>query len=146
MVDVLKGVAKVEEAATYLEDEGLYVLGCEKSVGNSVAVINSKRMENLIKQAREFAGVVIIDAPPAGIIADAAYYYEYVDGVLMVIRQDWANQSRILDAVQDFPGQGEKILGCAMNMVKTGFASYGYGYSSYGYGYRYGKYNQYKGK
>ena len=72
--------------------------------------------------------------------------YEYVDGVLLVVRQDWANQSRILDAVQDFPGQGEKLLGCVMNMVKTGFTSYGYGYSSYGYGYSYGKYYQYKGK
>ena len=146
MIDVLKGAAKVEEAAAYLQEEGLYVLGCEKPLRNSVSVINSKRMEHLIEQARAFADVIIIDAPPAGILADAAHYYEYVDGVLMVIRQDWANQSRILDAVQDFPGQGDKLLGCVMNMVKTGFASYGYGYSSYGYGYRYGKYNQYKGK
>lgn len=146
MMDVLKGDAKVDEAAVYLENEGIYILGCGKAVSNPVAVINSRRMENLIEQARGFADVVVLDTPPAGILADAAHYYDYVDGVLMVIRQDWANQSRILDTVQDFPGQGEKLLGCAMNMVKTGFASYGYGYSSYGYGYRYGKYNQYKGK
>lgn len=144
MVDVLKGMAKVEEAAVYLQEEGLYVLGCERPVSNSIAVINSKRMKNLLEEARAFADVLIIDTPPVGILADAAHYYEYADGVLMVIRQDWANQSRILDAVQDFPGQGKKIIGCTMNMVKTGFASYGY--SSYGYGYRYGKYNQYKGK
>ena len=146
MIDVLKESARLEEAAVYLQDEGLYVLGSDRPVRNSVTVINSRRMEHLIEQARAFADVIIIDAPPAGILADAAHYYEYVDGVLMVIRQDWANQSRILDAVQDFPGQGEKLLGCVMNVVKTGFASYGYGYSSYGYGYRYGKYNQYKGK
>lgn len=146
MVSVLKGTAKLEEAAVYLKEEGVYVLGCDKPVKNAIAVINSKRMELLVKKARAFADVVIIDVPPAGILADAAHFYEYTDGVLMVIRQDWAQQSRILDAVQDFPGQGEKLLGCTMNMVKTGFASYGYGYSSYGYGYRYGKYNQYKGK
>ena len=145
-MDVLKGEAKVDEAAVYLENEGLYVLGCEKPMSNPVSVISSKRMKNLVEQARRIADVVIMDTPPAGILADAANYYDYADSVLMVIRQDWANQSRILDAVQDFPGQGEKVLGCAMNMVKTGFASYGYGYSSYGYGYRYGKYNQYKGK
>ncbi len=146
MVDVLKGSIKLEEAVTYLKDEGLYILGSEKPLRNSVAVINSKRMEHLIEQARTFADVIIIDVPPAGILADAAHFYEYVDSVLMVIRQDWAKQGRILDTVQDFPGQGDKLLGCVMNMVKTGFASYGYGYSSYGYGYRYGKYNQYKGK
>ena len=101
-------------------------------------------MGKLIEQARNFADVIIIDAPPAGILADAMHYYEYVDSVLMVIRQDWANQSKILDTVQDFPGKGEKLLGCVLNMMKTGFASYGYGYSSYGY--HYGKYNQYKGR
>lgn len=146
IASVLKKESGVSEAAVYLEDEGIYVLRGEKPVANPVAVINSRRMKSLVEQARAFADVVIIDAPPAGILADAAHYYEYVDGVLMVIRQDWANQSRILDAVQDFPGQGEKLLGCVMNMVKTGFASYGYGYSSYGYGYSYGKYYQYKGK
>ena len=146
IVNVLKGDAELSEAAVYLKDEGIYVLRGNKPISNPIEMINSGRMENLIKQAREFADVVIIDAPPAGILADAAHYYEYADGVVMVIRQDWANQSKILDAVQEFPGQGEKLIGCVLNMVKTGFASYGYGYSSYGYGYRYGNYYQYKGK
>lgn len=145
MIDVLKRESRVSDAVIYLEDEGLYILGCDKMIPNPLEMISSRRMENLISQARAFADIVIIDAPPAGILADAAHYYDYVDSVLMVIRQDWANQSRILDAVQELPGQGEKLIGCVMNMVKTGFASYGYGYSSYGYGYRYGKYNQYKG-
>lgn len=140
MENVLSAEAEVSEAAVYLEDEGIYVLGAKKSFPNPIEVINLGRVEDMVKQARDFADVIIIDAPPVGILADAAHYYEYVDGVLMVIRQDWANQSRILDAVQDFPGQGEKLLGCVMNMAKTGFASYGY--SSYGYG----KYYQYKGK
>lgn len=145
MVEVLKGEAKVAEAAVYLAEEGIYVLGCDRKVLNPTAVIGSKQMEKLLVQARKFASVVIIDAPPVGILADAANYYDNVDGVIMVIRQDWAKQSRIMDAVQDFPGQGEKIMGCVMNKMKTGFVSYGYGYSSYGYGYRYGysygKYN-----
>ena len=146
MNSVLNGTATLEEAVTYLKDEGLYILKGDKKISNPVELIHSNRMKELIRQARDFADVVIIVAPPSGILADAAHFYEHVDGVLMVIRQDWANQNRILDAVQELPGQGEKLLGCVMNMVKTGFASYGYGYSSYGYGYRYGKYNQYKGK
>lgn len=146
ITSVLKKESQVSDAVVYLKDEGIHVLRGETTVSNPIEVINSRRMEELMEQARDFADVVIIDAPPAGILADASHYYEYADGVLMVVRQDWANQSRILDAVQDFPGQGEKILGCVMNIVKTGFASYGYGYSSYGYGYRYGKYYHYKGK
>lgn len=146
IVNVLRNEFSVSEAAVRLGDTGIYILKGGKPVSNPTAVINSRGMKHLIEQARAFADVVIIDAPPAGILADAAHYYEHADSVLMVIRQDWAHQSRILDAVQDFPGQGEKLLGCVINMAKTGFASYGYGYSSYGYGYRYGKYYQHKGK
>ena len=146
IIDVLEGKADLAEVAIYLEDEGVYVLGCDTALSNPLEHIHSSKMENLISQAREFADIVIIDAPPSGILVDAAHYYEYVDGVLMIIRQDWANQSRIIDAVQDLPGQGEKMIGCVMNRMKTGLASYGYGYSSYGYGYYYGKYNQDKGQ
>lgn len=146
IIDVLEGKADLAEVAIYLEDEGMYVLGCDTAISNPIELIHSSKMENLISQAREFADIVIIDAPPSGILADAAHYYEYVDGVLMIIRQDWANQSRILDAVLELPGQGEKLIGCVMNRMKSGLASYGYGYSSYGYGYHYGKYNQDKGQ
>ena len=144
MMDVLNDKAEISEAVRYLEEEGLYILSPEKVISNPIAVINSGNMENLIEQARAFADVVILDTPPAGLMADAAHYCEYADGVLLVVRQDWAKQSRIMDTVQDLPGRGEKLIGCTMNKVKTGFASYGYGYSSYGYGYgyRYGKYNQ----
>lgn len=143
---ILSGEAKVSEAITYLEDEGIFVLRGGNPIANPIEVINSGKVEDMIKQARAFADVVIIDAPPVGMLADAAYYYEYVDGVVLIIRQDWATQSKVMDAVQEFPGQGEKLIGCIMNRVKTGVTSYGYGYSSYGYGYRYGKYYQYKGK
>lgn len=142
---VLKKEITVSEAAVYLKDEGIYVLKGENPILNPLDVISSIRMKSLIEQAREFADVIIIDAPPVGILADAAHYYEFVDSILMIVRQDWADKNKIIDAVQMFPGHGDKLLGCVLNMVKTGFASYGYGYSSYGYGYRYGKYYQYKG-
>ena len=77
------------------------------------------------------------------ILADAGSYCEYADGVLMVVKQDWASESKVMDAVLDLPECGDKVIGCVLNMVKTGFASYGYGYSSYGYGY--GKYGRYQG-
>ena len=136
MMDVIQKEAEVKDAAVYLKQEGIYVLGCDGPVENSVSVIDSKAMEDLMLQARDFADVVIVDTSPSGLLVDAAHYYGYADAVLMVIRQDWSNRNRVMDAVQELPEHGEKLIGCVLNMVRTGFASYGYGYSSYGYGYR----------
>lgn len=146
LANVFEGSATLEEATQYLEDEGLYVLGCSNPMPNALTLINSKHMVKIIEEARRFAEIVILDSPPCGILADAGYYYDYVDGVLLVLRQDWVKASSVMDAVQGLPGQGEKLIGCVMNMVKTGFTSYGYGYSSYGYGYSYDKYTHYKRK
>jgi capsular exopolysaccharide synthesis family protein len=61
MNSVLNGTATLEEAAAFLKDEGLYVLKGDKKISNPVELIHSNRMKELIRQAREFADVVIID-------------------------------------------------------------------------------------
>ena len=144
MRDVLNEVVTLEEAAQYLEEFSLYFLGSRRKIQNPVAVIQSRKMKKLIVQARDFADVVIIDTPPCGMLADAGGYCEYADSVLMVVRQDWTNKNKVMDAVLDLPGRGDKLIGCVLNRVKTGFAYYGYGYHAYGYGY--GKYGRYKGR
>lgn len=141
--DVLLGHAALEDAIQYVDEFSLFYLGLgtRAKARNSVAVIQSKLMQQLISQAREIADFVIIDTPPCGMFADASGYCEYSDSILMVVRQDWISTSKVMDAVLDLPGGGDKLIGSVLNMVKTGFSGYGYGYSSYGY--RYTKYNRY---
>lgn len=144
MQDVLQGKASLEDAAHYADEFSIFCLGNRSRAQNSVAVIQSNSLQELISQAREFADIVIIDTPPCGMLADAGAYCEYADAVLMVVRQDWIGKSKVMDAVLDLPGHGDKLIGCVLNMAKTGFTGYGYGYSSYGYGYaKYSHYNQY---
>ena len=142
IIDVLNGVVTFKDAVQYLDEFSIFYLGNRTNFQNSLTVIQSKAMKQMIEKAREFADIVIIDTPPCGMLADAGSYCEYADGILMVVRQDWISASKVMDAVLDLPEQGEKMLGCVLNMVKTGFTGYGYGYSSYGYGYA--KYNHYR--
>lgn len=74
-------------------------------------------------------------------LADASCFIEYADAVLYVVRQDWADGRKIMNAVEELPEHGEKIIGCVLNRVGTGFANYG----AYGYGH-YRRYNQYKSR
>lgn len=143
--DVLHGLATLEDAIQYVDEFSLYYLGLgtRKKARNSVAVIQSNLMQQLVSQARELADIVIIDTPPCGMFADASGYCEYADSMLMVVRQDWIGASKVMDAVLDLPGGGDKLIGSVLNMAKTGFTGYGYGYSYSSYGYRYTKYNRY---
>ena len=63
------------------------------------------------------------------------------DGTLVVIRQDSASRSRIIDGIQRLTRRGTPILGGVLNGVQGKHYGYGYGYGRYGYGkYGYGKY------
>lgn len=142
--DVLQGHVALEDVVQYMDRFSLYYLGNNSRSQNSVALIQSSQMKQLIAKAREIADVVIIDTPPCGMFADAGCYYEYVDAMLMVVKQDWVSARKVMDAVLDLPGRGDKLIGCVLNMAKTGFTGYGYGYNSYGYGYnKYNRYGQY---
>jgi capsular exopolysaccharide synthesis family protein len=144
MNDVLFGQVSFAEAVQYVDEFSIYCLTCEKQSENSIALIQSKAMRQLVAKAREFADIVIIDTPPCGMLADAGSYSEYADSILMVVRQDWVSENKVMDAVLDLPGCGDKLIGCVLNMAKTGLTGYKYGYSSYGYGYsKYNRYRQY---
>lgn len=143
--DVLKGQASLEDALCYLEEEKVMFLGSNQEITNPDKVIGSEAMSKLMRKLRGWAEIIILDAPPCGMMADASMYWKHVDSVLYVVRQDWAQTNRIVDSIQELPENGEKLAGCVLNRMKTGFASYGYGhYGRYGYGrYGYGRYGKY---
>jgi Mrp family chromosome partitioning ATPase len=59
----------------------------------------------------------------------------------MVVRQDYASRSKIMDGAQTLSEGQLPILGCVLNgMRQTVGSGYGYGYEyGYGYGYGYGE-------
>jgi Mrp family chromosome partitioning ATPase len=77
---------------------------------------------------------VIVDTPPASMMADAAALCRHADKVVYVIREDFATKHQIRSGIQTISSQA-KLCGFVMNMTTTeSSSSYGYGYG-YGYGY-----------
>lgn len=138
--NLLKGEADLEDTVISL-DENLLFMGNDKPLENPTKMLQSTEMKELIEALKENTDLVIIDTPPCGMLADASYYTEYADAVLYVVRQDWADGRKILNAVEELPDHGEKIIGCVLNRVRTGFVNYG----AYGYGH-YRRYNQYRSR
>lgn len=61
----------------------------------------SERMGALIAEACEYADVVLVDAPPLGVVGDASSIASKVDGVVVVMRIAQTSRKSI-DAVQGF--------------------------------------------
>ncbi|MEM7556915.1 MAG: polysaccharide biosynthesis tyrosine autokinase [Cyanobacteria bacterium P01_A01_bin.84] len=84
---------------------------------NPVALLDSKRMENLVDTLVNQYDFVIFDTPALAGTADASVLNKLVDGTLLVVRPgvvDWSNAK----AAKDFLTQSEQnVLGMVVNGV-----------------------------
>ncbi len=90
----------------------------------------SDRVGKLIAEARTYADIVLIDAPPLGVVGDAASMASRVDGIVIVVRLS-QTAKKSLDDINDFI---ESVPGNVLGMVVTSSdaSGSGYAYSSYG--------------
>lgn len=119
----------------------LVLLSGDMTYDQPQALLDSPRMKQVIELLRERMDYIIIDAPPAGILSDAATMAKYTDAVLYVVRQDLAATTQILSSIQSLSSSGANLVGCVLNKTQVGTTRTGYGSkygNSYGYGYNYG--------
>lgn len=103
---------------------------------NPAELLNSPMMRDLLKALEFKYDYIICDAPPVGVVTDAAVLSKYCDGVLLVVRQKYSTKEQIHQAKQNLDKVQAKILGAVFsryNMAEDidGMSRYGYGY---GYG------------
>ena len=109
---------------------------------NPAELIGSDAMGDLLNVAANHYDYIICDAPPVGIITDAAALSPLCDGVLYVIRQNGANKNQVKDALKNLQAVNAKILGAVMTqyVIPQGSAKrYRYRNYAYKYGYFYGQ-------
>lgn len=101
-----------------------------------IKYISSHRMQEAIDELVDYYDYVIIDTPPAAMMADASVVAAFMDAVLYVIRQDYAKVKYITEGIGLLADSDAHVLGCVLNCAENGFGGYGYGkYGKYGYGY-----------
>ena len=120
------------------------------SGGSSAApfsILRSKKIKNIFEKLRDMADYVIVDTPPSGMLSDAESFIRYSDGVIYVIKADYASRSQIIDNIQSLSENRAEMIGYVIGGVRQTGGNYGYGYGSkYGYGYNYKSYGYNYGK
>lgn len=123
------------------ERENLFFMGGKNCYSSSTERLQSGYLPKLLKACRSNVDIVIIDTPPAGLIADAQIFGQYADGVLFVARQNHIEAENINEILDDFYDNHIDIFGVVLNSVQTFSNVFGTTIGSH-YG-KYGKYGKY---
>lgn len=134
LTDVLIGKAGLNDVLQRWGRTQLYVLPAGRTPPNPSELLGSAEMEAVIRTLNEHFDYVIIDAPPALAVTDAAVLGSMTAGLLMVVASGSTTKQALESALRTVETAGTKVLGVIITMLPTkGPDSYGYGYG-YGYG------------
>lgn len=138
--DVINQNITLKDALITYKDYNVEMLLGSRAIETTESLLSNSYVKTIIDEALAMADYVIIDTPPAGMLADASIIAKYVDSAVFVVHQDGVRKDRVVEAIQNLSQTGVHMAGCVLNCARAGITSYGkYGYGYGGYGYGYGK-------
>lgn len=88
-----------------------------RDVANPVQILDTQLFPQLLDKLSEMFDVVIVDAPPIGLVIDAAEIAQSCDGAVFVIEYNKTRRKDILDAKKQLLQANCPILGAVVNKV-----------------------------
>ena len=109
---------------------------------NPSELLGSEQMKKLLDECAKYYDTVIIDLPPVNIVADALTIADQVDGLLLVVRENYTDKGSLNDCMRQMNFlERNKLLGFVV--TDSGDSGKGYRYRKYGKYGKYGKYSKY---
>lgn len=141
LANYLAGMCEADDIIniTNIYDGRLISVG--RQVSNSLSLLSGDRFPKLIDELTKNFDIVLIDAPPVGVVIDAAEIAKCCTGTLFVIQYNETRRKELQDANRQIERTGCPVLGAVLNGVS--FNSYSskkyynkYYYSNYNSEYR----------
>jgi polysaccharide biosynthesis transport protein len=95
--------------------------------------VATRALENVLKQLRDRADVVLIDAPPMIGVGDAMTLSAKVDGIVVVARMNMLTRPQVGELHRLLATSPAETLGFVVTGAEADEGRYGYGYGSDGY-------------
>ena len=129
--DVLQGDIHLQDALRESGIPRLKVLTSGQPVPNPSELVIQERMTEVMDELLEQFDIVLVDAPAAMAVADAAAVSEHCDEVLIVISQGKSEQQAVTLTVEQFENMGINLRGIIVNRAKQNDFSHLYSYYQY---------------
>lgn len=112
------------------EENSFNVIASGRNPPNPVELLSSSKMRKLLDRLRKDYDYILLDLPPIGEVSDALVVSKQIDGLLLVVRQNYCSRNDFSAAIRQFAFADAKILGIVFNSVtENGKGKY---YKSYG--------------
>lgn len=133
LTSILSGFKGIDDVLKTLPVAGVNILTAGPLPANQTELLGSQKMSQLVASLKEKVDVVLLDAPPLAVVADAAVLSKGVDGVLMVVRSMVASHDSVIKTKELLTNAKARILGVALNCARMNQISEDY-YSYYAEG------------
>lgn len=118
--DVLLKVVESRNAAHSVqvdETRCLHIISCGRPHGNPAQLLGSAQARTLLRSLREEYDSVIVDTPPANLVADAAVIGAQSDGVIVVARAGVTQGEALAFAMDQLEHVRAPVLGAVLNDI-----------------------------
>lgn len=99
--------------------EHLHVITGGDLPPNPTELLSSRRMEVMLEALKENYEYIIIGLPPVTEVADALIVSRLTDGIIVVVRQDYADRRLLNDTIQQLRRSEANILGFVMTCARN---------------------------
>ena len=117
LVHYLAGYCPPEEIIYQTNIQNAYIVPVGRDVVNPIPLLTGKRFSSLLDALAEQFDYVIVDAPPVGLVVDAAEIARFCDGALFVVSYNHTRKRDLVEARNQINRSGCPIIGCIINQV-----------------------------
>jgi tyrosine-protein kinase Etk/Wzc len=132
LADALEDRCDWRDAVRDTGIEGLSVLHSGSPAANPAGLLNSGRLEEIVRDVRDTYDWVLVDVPPVLAVAEAASFLPNLDAVLLLARYGRCTPEMVADAAAQIRRLGANLAGSILNAVdlrradRKGYGAYGY--------------------
>ena len=113
----LAGYDDLEDVIYSTNKENVYIIPTGRDVANPVQLLDSPTFESMMNALARSFDYVVVDAPPVGLVIDAAEIAKCCDGAVLVVSYNDTRRRDIIDARKQIAQSGCPVLGCIINKV-----------------------------
>ncbi len=137
----LVGMVGMDEVVYQTDITNMLMVPVGREVPNPLALLSGRHFEELLDTLAKMVDYVIVDAPPVGVVIDAAEIAKVCDGTMIAVHYNDVRRQELLDVKQQIEQSGCPILGTVLNQVDyDNYLGRKYYYKSY---YKYSRYKKY---
>ena len=131
LTSYLSGNAELAEAICETDIPNLMVIPAGQVPPNLTHLLQNTNFTHMMEMTKQLFDYVIIDAPPIGLVVDAAIIAKSCDGAIIVTESGAIKRRFVFKAKEQLEHSGTQFLGVILNKVAYNAGSYG-DYGNYG--------------